>query len=167
MLRKSPLSLDIYTWWTHRFSYLKRQTEVPWEALYLQFGSSYATLSQFRYEFRAALQRAHKAYPEANIEEGKRGLILKPSPTSVPKLLSMAGPEVATPTKAERWAKRFPGKYRKFLRELQLIKEARTGRQLVQPHAELQDRAQVAASRANIPVEIAYRLVGLDQLNPT
>lgn len=76
MLRRSPLALDIYTWWTYRFSYLKRQTEIPWEALFVQFGASYETMFHFREAFRTALARAHQAYPEANIAEGKYGLIL-------------------------------------------------------------------------------------------
>lgn len=43
LLQRSPLLLDIYTWQTYRFSYLRRPTEVPWEALFLQFGASYTT----------------------------------------------------------------------------------------------------------------------------
>jgi hypothetical protein len=163
MLRRSPLAFDIYTWWTYRFSYLRKQTEVPWEALYLQFGANYATLRQFRYEFRAAIQKAHKAYPEAKIEEGKYGLILRPSPPSVPKLTVPVGPILASPERAARWIKRFPGKYRKFLRELNLIKVAMVGQRVMDQRAEIQDRAELAAERSGVPFEIAYRLVALDE----
>lgn len=41
LLKKSPLALDIYCWLTYRLSYLKKQTEIPWEALRMQFGAGY------------------------------------------------------------------------------------------------------------------------------
>jgi hypothetical protein len=162
MLRRSPLALDIYTWWTYRFSYLRKQTEVPWEALYLQFGASYGTIRQFRWEFKRAVKKAHAAYPEANISEGKYGLILRPSRTSIPKLLPQ--PSIATQERAENWTKRHQSKYHKFLHELERMKQASVGVRISDENAELIRRAQVASDRAGIPLDIAYRVLGLEKL---
>jgi hypothetical protein len=112
--------------------------------------------------FRAAVQKAHRAYPEATIGEGKLGLVLKPSPPSVAKLTVPAGPVLASPERATRWSKRYPAKYRKFIHELELIREALVGQNVVDERAELQDRVEFAAQRSGVPLEIAYRLVNLD-----
>jgi hypothetical protein len=57
-----------------------RPQGLNWEALFVQFGANYSTLRQFKYEFRGAVQKARRAYPEATIEEGKFGLVLKLNP---------------------------------------------------------------------------------------
>ncbi len=50
-LRQSPLALDIYCWLTHRMSYLKQPTSIPWEALQLQFGADYKQTKTFKFYF--------------------------------------------------------------------------------------------------------------------
>lgn len=107
----------------------------------------------------AAAKVQRRAYPEAKVEEGKRGLILKPSATSVRKL-PPPQPRNATPAAAERWTRRFSGKFLKFRRELELIAEARAGRYIVDQDAELRGRVELAAHRANVPLEVAYALCG-------
>jgi hypothetical protein len=82
-LRRSPLALDIYTWLTYRMSYLSRSTEIPWEALQAQFGADYANLRDFKIKFRGAMSKVLAQYNGAKASEGKRGLVLKPSPTHV------------------------------------------------------------------------------------
>lgn len=87
-LKRSPLALDTYCWLTHRLSYLRKPTEIPWPALQMQFGANYADsqkgLRDFKRAFLRQLLAVHVCYPQANIEEGPVGLILKPSPPHVP-----------------------------------------------------------------------------------
>ena len=87
-LRKSPLALDIYCWLTYRMSYLRRSTEIPWAALQVQFGADYATdgagLRNFKKAFLKRLGAVCLVYPEAEVEDGTYGLILRPSPTHIP-----------------------------------------------------------------------------------
>ena len=88
-LKQSPLALDIYCWLTHRMSYLSKKTEIPWPALQVQFGSGYATDAQGVRDFKKAFLRQFKkvdmVYP-TKTSEGNYGLVLKPSPTHIPRL---------------------------------------------------------------------------------
>ena len=90
-LKRSPLALDIYCWLTYRLSYLRKPTEIPWSALQMQFGADYATQGQgprdFKKKFLHHLRAVHVLYPEANVEEGEQGLLLKPSKSHVAQLL--------------------------------------------------------------------------------
>jgi hypothetical protein len=85
-LRGSPLRLDIYTWLTHRMSYLRRSTTVPWQALAVQFGGDYAQLRQFKAVFLKQLEKVRAVYPFANVHQAEQGLLLLPSRTHVPPL---------------------------------------------------------------------------------
>lgn len=88
-LKSSPMALDIYTWLTHRFSYLSQSRVIPWDALRLQLGADYKDTRQGRAAFRAAflkhLKKVHVIYPEAKFSEDKKGLLLIPSPPHVNK----------------------------------------------------------------------------------
>jgi len=89
-LRQSPLALDIYSWLTYRMSYLKRSTEIPWQALQMQFGASYGLDAQgtrsFKKAFLRQLNKINVVYPEAKIAEGSYGLQLKPSKPHVARI---------------------------------------------------------------------------------
>lgn len=78
-LKKSPLALDIYAWMTYRASYATKPSEIPWQALAMQFGSDYAQLRQFKAAFMDALRKVHTVYAAANFELGEHGLIVKPT----------------------------------------------------------------------------------------
>jgi hypothetical protein len=78
-LRGSPLRLDIYTWLTHRMSYLRRPTTVPWEALAVQFGGDYTRLRAFRAVFLKQLDKVRAVYPGAEVHQAEHGLLLLPS----------------------------------------------------------------------------------------
>jgi len=100
-LKRSPLALDIYCWLTYRLSYLRKPTEVPWPALQMQFGADYTHTRQFKAAFLQHLQAVHVLYPEANVEDGERGLLLKPSkphvvqrpPPALPRLKNPPAPK--------------------------------------------------------------------------
>ncbi len=78
-LRRSPMALDIYCWLTHRMSYLRRPTVIPWGALQAQFGADYRLTRQFKVKFLHQLAAVLTVYPEAKVSEAESGLQLKPS----------------------------------------------------------------------------------------
>ncbi|TAK76413.1 MAG: pirin, partial [Gammaproteobacteria bacterium] len=86
-LRRSPLQIDIYVWLTYRFSYLKRQTLIPWSLLINQFGSNYAANAQgmrdFKRQFLMAVHVVTAMYREANLEIQEEGILLKPSQSHI------------------------------------------------------------------------------------
>ena len=78
-LKRSPMALDIYCWLTYRLSYLRTPMEIPWAVLQMQFGADYTRTRGFKESFLSHLRAVHVLYPEANVEEGEKGLLLKPS----------------------------------------------------------------------------------------
>lgn len=91
-IKQSPMALDIYFWLTHRLSYLKKSyaRDIPWAALQMQFGANYPTTAQgirdFRKQFIGQMRKVLTVYPEAKVEDSTSGLILRPSPSHIPKL---------------------------------------------------------------------------------
>lgn len=87
-LRGSALRLDIYAFLCHRMSYLRRPTTIPWEALRGQFGSTLGKdkngRARFKQEFERNLREVLLLYRSAQVEPTRAGLVLRPSPTSVP-----------------------------------------------------------------------------------
>lgn len=86
-IRRSPLALDAYAWLTYKLPQLKKEEVVPWEGLAAQFGGDYGRLRDFKQKFLAALQAVVKVYPDARVDQTARGLALKPSKSSVPRLV--------------------------------------------------------------------------------
>lgn len=87
VLRQSPMAIDIYSWLTWRFFSLSRRTQIPWEALQMQFGSEIKNIRKFRQQFNEALQQVLVVYPDAKVEPTTSSLILSPSNTSVPRVI--------------------------------------------------------------------------------
>lgn len=89
LLKNSSVSIDLYCWLTYRMSYLSKKVEIPWVLLQKQFGSDYADTKQGKYEFKRKLKKQLKkvliVYSQANVQEGKNGLILSPGPTHIKK----------------------------------------------------------------------------------
>ena len=89
-LKRSPMAIDIYTWLTYRMSYLQRPTGISWEQLQLQMGAGYSFDPLSRKNFQRAFTKHLKSvltiYPEARVGQERGRLILKPSPTHIPKL---------------------------------------------------------------------------------
>ena len=88
-LKNSAMALDLYCWLTYRNSYLNNKTEIPWGLLQLQFGANYEPTRQGQYNFKQKLKEQLKKvcliYSDIKIDEGKKGLILIPSPPHVQK----------------------------------------------------------------------------------
>jgi hypothetical protein len=89
LFRKSPLQIDLYVWLTYRFSFLKNEVFIPWEAIKAQFGSDYADDAQgvrnFKKKFLQALKGIWIVYPAANVCPTRKGLTLFESETHVKK----------------------------------------------------------------------------------
>ena len=97
-LKRSPMALDIYCWLTYRMFYLRKPTEIPWAALQMQFGADYPTTGQglrdFKKNFLKHLRAVHVLYPEAKVEDGEQGLLLKPSKPHIAQLPPPALPVI-------------------------------------------------------------------------
>ena len=81
---RSPLALDIYSWLTHRMSYLTEPVEITWGTLALQFGAEYGTVKNFRQKFLEQLRIVKSCYPALRVVESTGGLTHLPSPTHNP-----------------------------------------------------------------------------------
>lgn len=79
LLSKSPMAIDVYCWLTHRMSYLRRPTVIPWEVLQMQFGSNYKRPRAFKEAFIKAATKVLTIYMDAKIAVLPSGLQLKPS----------------------------------------------------------------------------------------
>ena len=79
--------IDVYIWLAYRLHALKRDVEVGWPALYAQFGIGFNRVRAFRGHFIDCLSLATAAYPDARIDLGERGVILRPSRPAVLKLV--------------------------------------------------------------------------------
>jgi hypothetical protein len=77
--------IDVYIWLAYRLHALKRDVEVGWPALYAQFGASFERIRGFRRHFVDCLGLATAAYPEARVDIGERGVILRPSRPPIAK----------------------------------------------------------------------------------
>jgi hypothetical protein len=169
-LRKSPLALDLFNWLTHRYSYMKHQTEVPWEMLADQVGACYSHLRMFKYNVKKALQSIKQIYPQAEFDpEGKYGLILRPSPTHVRKNLQLVNSKdrIDLPSReiAGKWSTRHWHAWSRFLEEMKSLREASAGSSEAarSPEAFLQRMVEIAASRANIPLGVALVMSSVTQ----
>lgn len=89
-IKKSPMAIDIYWWATHRLSYLKRTTTIPWPALMAQFGANYPDTPQgrrnFRKKFLKGFALVQQAWPALQATSTEAGLKLPPGAPSVRKL---------------------------------------------------------------------------------
>lgn len=85
-LSRSPMSMDIYCWLTYRFYGLRESIMIPWGTLSNQFGSEYKLTRQFKAAFLEQLNIVKTLYPKAIVLNTAPGLVLKPSPTHVPKM---------------------------------------------------------------------------------
>ncbi len=82
-IRRSPLSIDAYSWLTHRMNSVHKATPITWPKLENQFGSEYSEPRQFRRRFRQAVERVQAAWPALGIEFEERRVVLHPTPPSV------------------------------------------------------------------------------------
>ena len=85
-LTRSPLGIDLYCWLTHRVSYMKTETVVPWAHLHQQFGADYNELRNFTQKAKRELRKIKLAWPELKYRTPRGRLVLSPSPTHVKRV---------------------------------------------------------------------------------
>ena len=88
-LQKSALSLDLYTWLSHRLHRVTRLTgdRVTWANLREQFGQEYTASKTFKRNVLSGLRAVKAVYPDARLDEVRGGFVLLPSKPPVPKTL--------------------------------------------------------------------------------
>lgn len=79
----SSLRHDIYVWLTYRLNSLEKQTQVTWEQLHAQFGTSFTRQRKFKESFLDALRDVLKVYDTARVRVTEGTLVLMPSPRHV------------------------------------------------------------------------------------
>lgn len=83
-VKRSSWEMDLYSWLTWRFSYLKADTEIKYESLRQQFGCTYKQRKHFCCALKKHVQSLQTLYP-GNYACTENGMILRPSATSVRK----------------------------------------------------------------------------------
>lgn len=82
---RSVLPYDVYVWLTGTMSTLKHDLPVSWKWLYERFGDGISVEQNFRTKFKEALKKIKRVYPQVNVTvERSKGIVVHPSPTSVP-----------------------------------------------------------------------------------
>jgi len=84
-LAHNSLGLDLYALMAYRLPRLRQDLRLSWERLQGQIGSDYGQTRDLSRAVRQIIPELKVAYPNANIEIGKGGLILKPSKPAVPR----------------------------------------------------------------------------------
>jgi hypothetical protein len=90
-ISNNSAALDIYCWLAYRLHVLPSDRMVSWQALYGQFGASYARLAHFKARFLENLAIATAVYPAADVNVDDRGLVLRPSRPPVRAIARVQG----------------------------------------------------------------------------
>ena len=85
LLQNNSLGLDLYALFAYRLPRLKGELRLSWEAMQGQIGSEYTQMRDLARHVRSVMPDIKVAYPHANVEVGKGGLLLRPSKPSVPR----------------------------------------------------------------------------------
>ena len=81
------MALDVYCWLAYRLHSLTSEKPISWAALAGQFGAGIKLRKHFKAAFNESLHLALAVYRDAQVEIAPTGLVLKPSPPPVKKLL--------------------------------------------------------------------------------
>jgi len=83
-LAGSALALDLYAFLAHRLPRLREPLRLSWATATAQFGTADTPPRKMAQLIREALVDVQAVYPDARVEALREGLILRPSPPSVP-----------------------------------------------------------------------------------
>jgi hypothetical protein len=86
-IRNSSMALDVYCWLAYRLHSLTAEKPLTWAALAGQFSAGIKLRKHFKSAFNESLALALAVYRDARVEVSATGVILKPSPPPVKKLL--------------------------------------------------------------------------------
>jgi len=79
------MMVNVYLWLAYGLHALSRDVSISWPASHAKFGDAFQLIRKFRAHFIGRLVLAKAAYPNARVSVGKRGLVLKPSRSAIPK----------------------------------------------------------------------------------
>ncbi len=85
-LKRSPLGLDLYMFFTYRVSYLKKPAFISLAALHQQFGAEYKDIKNFKRKVQREMLKIKLAWPQLNYAMQPGRLALLPSQPSIPPL---------------------------------------------------------------------------------
>jgi hypothetical protein len=86
-IRNSSMALDVYCWLAYRLHSLTEDKHITWAALSGQFGAGIKLRKHFKPAFAESLALAQAVYRDAKVEITDTGILLRPSPPPVKKLL--------------------------------------------------------------------------------
>ena len=91
LIKHAPMMIDQYLWISYRNSYIRKPTQISWESLHNQFGSStpntYRGLLNFKRMFSNSLSTLSTVYPAAGkLKVNPDGLLFIPGEPDIPKL---------------------------------------------------------------------------------
>lgn len=90
-IANNSMGIDVYIWLAYRLHVLQKPTPITWKALHSQFGRGIARLDHFKSHFRPTLDLALSVYPDAQVDSGDQGLVLKPSRAPVsPRIVAFS-----------------------------------------------------------------------------
>ncbi len=90
-LAGSALALDLYCFLAHRLPRLRADLTLTWRTVAGQFGNGDTPPEKIAQLLRNALSEVGRVYPAARVEATRQGLVLRPSPPSVPPRTVVAG----------------------------------------------------------------------------
>lgn len=90
-LANNSLGLDLYALMAYRLPKLKQDLRLSWDKLQGQIGSEYAQTRDLSKAIRAVMPDLKIAYPHANVEIGRGGLIFRNSPPPIPPKAQVNG----------------------------------------------------------------------------
>jgi hypothetical protein len=77
--RGSSFLMDLYFWLNYRCFYLEKPLRIPWDALQMQFGTTYSRERDFKAFFLDSLTTVLRFYTDARITLYKYGIVLLPN----------------------------------------------------------------------------------------
>ena len=89
-IHNSSMALDVYCWLAYRLHSLTTDKPISWAALAGQFGGGITLRKHFKPAFAESLGLALAVYRDARVGITEVGVVLKPSPPPVKKLLRHA-----------------------------------------------------------------------------
>lgn len=94
-IQQSPLSLDVYAWSTFRAHHVAatHAARISWAELHAQFGTGYASQSDFKIAFRSALEQVQMVYPKLRCDATGSHFVLRKSAPSVPRAPARSAPQ--------------------------------------------------------------------------
>lgn len=87
-LRKSPLSLDLYSLICHKTYSANKDCDtksIPWEGLHRQMGAEYKELRNFKQKVAASVRKIRLVYPQMKVDFSEAGIHVHPAPLAIPE----------------------------------------------------------------------------------